>query len=39
MITVAMTGQPVLELTGVGKDFGAIRAPQGVRHAGVHAPR
>src|SRR5882724_213948 len=26
MITAAAAGQPVLELTGIGKDFGAIRA-------------
>lgn len=30
MIAAAATGQPVLELTGVGKDFGAIRALHGV---------
>jgi simple sugar transport system ATP-binding protein len=26
MVTAAVAGQPVLELTGIGKDFGAIRA-------------
>ncbi len=29
MITAAV-GQPVLELTGIGKDFGAIRALHGI---------
>src|SRR6266576_516544 len=26
MVTVATAGKPVLELTGIGKEFGAIRA-------------
>ena len=30
MATPATTGQPVLELTGIGKDFGAIRALHGI---------
>ena len=30
MVTVAAAGQPVLELTGIGKDFGAIRALHGM---------
>ena len=30
MVTAAATGQPVLELTGIGKEFGAIRALHGV---------
>ena len=30
MITAAAAGQPVLELTGIGKDFGAIRALHGI---------
>src|SRR5437762_1213027 len=30
MITAAAAGQPVLELTGIGKEFGAIRALHGI---------
>jgi ABC-type branched-subunit amino acid transport system ATPase component len=30
MVTADVAGQPVLELTGIGKDFGAIRALQGI---------
>src|SRR5437870_13918086 len=30
MVTAATVGKPVLELTGIGKEFGAIRALHGV---------
>jgi len=30
MVTAAAAGQPVLELTGISKEFGAIRALHGM---------